>query len=99
MSRQNSRFEWDPLKARTNIAKHGIDFNSAIEAFSDPSNLVEYDDGPHDEERWRLTGFSARRLLYVVFVEPDDDVVRIISAREANRHEQDRYFRQALPKG
>ncbi len=93
------RFDWDPLKARANIAKHGIDFNLAIEAHNDPNNLVEYDDGPHDDERWRLTGLSSKQLLFVVFAEPDDDVVRIISAREANKHEQDRYFRQARPKG
>jgi len=93
------QFEWDPKKAKANFAKHHVEFESAIRAFDDPSNMVEIDDGPQAEERWRLTGFSGTRLIFVVYVEPDDGIVRIISAREATKHEQVRYYRQALPQG
>ena len=93
------QFEWDLQKAKTNFTKHGVDFESAIRAFDDPSNMVEIDDGPQPEERWRLTGFSGALLVFVVYVEPDEGIVRIISAREATKHEQDRYYRQALPQG
>ena len=29
-------FEWDPIKAESNLRKHGIDFTEAVEIFSDP---------------------------------------------------------------
>jgi uncharacterized DUF497 family protein len=30
------RFEWDPIKARTNQRKHGITFEEAVNVFDDP---------------------------------------------------------------
>jgi len=46
-------FEWDPAKARSNLAKHGVDFGPAIRVFDDPFALVEQEPGSIDEERWR----------------------------------------------
>ena len=34
-------FEWDPAKARSNLAKHGIDFETASYVFGDPFALTE----------------------------------------------------------
>lgn len=90
-------FEWDAEKARMNVIKHGVDFATAIRVFDDPHNLVEFDDGPHDEERWQVTGLSGHRILIVIHTDPDDGVVRIISDREASKHEQNRYYREARP--
>jgi len=37
-------FEWDPLKAAGNLAKHGVDFDTAAAVFDDPDRLVVVDD-------------------------------------------------------
>ena len=45
----------------------------------------------YGEERWVGIGWLFDMLAVVVFTEVDGDTVRIISARKANRHEQDIY--------
>jgi hypothetical protein len=90
-------FDWNPVKARRNLAKHGIDFEVAKDVFLDRAGIIEIDDSDPDEVRWRIIGLVGLKLLFVVFTEPDDDVIRIISAREANRREERRYFGQAAP--
>lgn len=87
----------EPVKARRNIAKHGVDFEVAKEAFLDRVALIEIDDSDPDEERWRIIGRAGGRLLFVAFTEPDDDVIRIISAREASKREERRYYGQEGP--
>ncbi len=91
-------FEWDEHKADRNLAKHGVSFEAAKGVFRDPFALTEPDDEP-TEERWRIIGLAQPGVLFVVFTERNGGVIRIISARRANRHEQDRYYRQALPQG
>ncbi|HVZ71410.1 MAG TPA: BrnT family toxin, partial [Polyangia bacterium] len=34
------RFEWDPEKARRNLAKHGVSFEEAATAFADPLSIT-----------------------------------------------------------
>lgn len=91
-------FEWDEHKADRNLAKHGVGFEAAKGVFRDPFALTEPDDEPA-EERWRIIGLAQTGVLFVVFTERSGGVIRIISARRANRHEQDRYYRQAFPQG
>jgi len=84
------RFEWDNLKAQANLAKHGVSFAEATEVFYDPNALENYDVGHSAaESRFFMIGLSSRRLLCVVYVEHDIDLVRIISARKARRSERD----------
>ena len=90
------RFTWDANKARSNLAGHKVGFETAVTVFADPNAQIRPDDEP-TEERWRIIGLAERGVLFVVFTEPGDDVTHIISARRANRREQDRYYRQALP--
>ncbi len=90
-------FEWDPKKAKANKAKHGVDFELAKDVFRDPSRLSSPDDSSADEERWRSIGLAGGKVLFVVFTERDDDVIRIISAREASKREERDYFGQAAP--
>ena len=47
------------------------------------------------EGRWRTISLAAGKVLFVVYTEPSDDVVRIISAREATKREQREYCGQA----
>ncbi|HKS09659.1 MAG TPA: BrnT family toxin [Pyrinomonadaceae bacterium] len=86
------RFEWDVKKASENFAKHGVTFYEAAEVFYDPNALNDYD-SKHStiEARFFIIGLSTRRLLFVVYIEPEADVVRIISARKAGRIEREVY--------
>lgn len=88
------RFEWDDQKAFENLAKHGVSFGEATEVFYDPNALEDYDPG-HSvrEDRFIIIGLSSRRLLYVVYAERAADLVRIISARKAERAKQEIYER------
>lgn len=86
------RFEWDDQKARANIKKHGVTFGEATEVFDDP-NLIEGVDEEHsyDEARFVIIGYSALRMLFVVFAERHGDVIRIISARPPTPTERKLY--------
>lgn len=90
---QGDRFEWDDAKAHANRRKHGVSFDVACEAFDDPSGFDEIDYDP-DEERWTRTGMTSSGILVIINTERGHRI-RIISARRANRHEQDDYHRQA----
>ena len=86
-------FEWDAAKARSNKRKHGVAFDEAASVFADPLARI-FDDEEHSDEEHRelIVGYSARnRLLIVSFTERGADLVRIISARKATKHEQRDY--------
>ncbi len=86
------RFVWDSDKAGANLRKHGVDFQEAATAFSDPLSIT-VGDPEHSlrEERWLLLGQSvAGRLLVVAHTELGDEI-RIISARPATRRERTTY--------
>ena len=87
-------FEWDRRKASTNKRKHGVSFEEARSAFLDENARVIPDpEHSGEEQRFILLGLSVRlRLLVVVhcYVEADG-VIRIISARKADRSEQRQY--------
>ena len=91
------KFEWDERKAVINLAKHGVTFEAAKDVFRDPFALTELDRDEAVEERWRIIGLTQTGVLFVVFTERSGGAIRIISARRATRHEQDRYYRQAFP--
>ncbi len=74
--------------------KHGVSFAEAATAFSDP-NAIEFLDAKNSdkEERWILVGLSARsQVLLVVFVEREEKLIRIVSARKAVKEEMNQYF-------
>jgi uncharacterized protein len=88
------KFEWDDEKAGANLKNHGVSFGEATEVFYDPSALEDYDSERSDEEgRFFIIGMSSRRLLYVVYAERAGDAVRVISARKADKAEQENYER------
>jgi uncharacterized DUF497 family protein len=90
-------FEWDDRKAARNLIDHKVSFEQAAAAFRDPF-AVEWIDGrkEYGEERSILLGIYEREVLYVVYTERGDNI-RIISARRAEKHEQDGYYRQNAP--
>ena len=88
------RFEWDPIKARQNLRKHGVTFDEARTAFADEDAiLVEDPDHSSTEDRFYLLGMSARlRLLVVIHCyRADDAVIRLISAWKATPSERAQY--------
>jgi len=85
-------FEWDPAKPEKNSRDHGVTFEEAATAFSDPLARI-FDDPEHssDEPREIIVGYSERqRLLLVSFTERSPKI-RIISARPATRGERQRH--------
>lgn len=85
------RFEWDPIKAKLNIAKHGITFEEASTVFNDEFGIL-FDDPDHseDEDRSILLGFSANAKMLIVChcIRGEDNIIRIISARKATKTEE-----------
>lgn len=84
-------FVWDE-KAKNNPGKHdGITFQQAAEVFFDPF-IVVVDASRNEEAREAAIGLDTRwNLLYVVHIEREESVIRIISARKATRKEQLEY--------
>ena len=89
------QFEWDPVKARTNLAKHGVSFDLAQNVWDDPLHVVLPDRFEDGEQRWHAIGtVGPVAMLVVVHIYPDEDDenrVRIIGARKAMAHERRRY--------
>ncbi|MDE2291745.1 MAG: BrnT family toxin [Elusimicrobia bacterium] len=89
-------FAWDERKNRANVRKHGVSFEEARTVFSD-ENAVRYYDPDHseDEERFILLGMSAlSRVLVVCHCgRESESVIRIISARKADKREQKEFWR------
>jgi uncharacterized DUF497 family protein len=91
------QFEWDQLKAATNLKKHGVSFEEAKTVFDNPLAVI-FDDEAHsiDELREIIIGHSQRnRLLLVVFTERSNSI-RIISTRLATRKEREDYEQNSL---
>lgn len=84
-------FEWDPVKAASNLEAHGVDFADAAVALEDERALTIEDTRHDDEQRFvSLCLDSLARLLVVVYTWRDD-TIRIISARKATKNETRRY--------
>ncbi len=88
-------FEWDHTKSRENKRKHGISFEEAQTVFLD-ENAIRFFDPEHsdDEDRFLMLGISFQLRILVVChcFRADDAVIRIVSARKANRKEQTDYW-------
>jgi uncharacterized DUF497 family protein len=87
-------FEWDEEKNEANKRKHQVSFEAATFVFGDPLALSLID-RRYDDERWVTLGRSGNRILYVahlVYEDEDEEIIRIISAREATAHERRRYL-------
>jgi uncharacterized DUF497 family protein len=87
-------FEWDDDKASVNWREHGVAFQEAIKAFLDLF-AVERMDGRKDygEDRINLVGMCDGALIHVTYTERGERI-RLISARRAEKHEQDDYYRE-----
>lgn len=85
--------EWNEEKAASNRAKHGVDFDEAIEIFYGTSLLRR--SNRNAEERWLAIGESEGRVIAVAFTWRGD-TLRIISARHARRNERRAYHQEKM---
>ncbi|QIB67316.1 BrnT family toxin [Kineobactrum salinum] len=83
-------FEWDIRKDASNQKKHGVSFHEAKTAFTDEyARLIADPDHSDEEDRFILLGTSIHsRLLVVCHCARADEIVRIISARKADKRER-----------
>ena len=88
-------FEWDERKSRENKRKHKVSFKEAQTVFLD-ENAIRFFDPDHsqDEDRFLMLGmsFTLRVLVVCHCYREDDSVIRIISARKADKREQSDYW-------
>lgn len=91
----NISFEWDEIKAHANLKKHHVSFEIAARVFLDPLVLAYHDRIENGEQRWQTLGMVDGCLLLLVAhaVRHDEDVevIRIISARKADKKERKHY--------
>jgi len=86
------KFEWDPVKARSNLRKHKVSFGEAATALEDPMAATGFDpDHSMGEERFVTFGVSERGRLLVVAHTEENDTLRIICARVASKGERKIY--------
>ena len=87
-------FEWDPDKAQSNLRKHEVSFEEAARVFLDPNRIETFDGREaYGEDCWKTVGLVEPALLAVVYTVrgEDDEIIRLISARKADSHEQAQY--------
>lgn len=90
-------FEWNPVKEKQNIKKHGINFRRASKIFLDPFAITIFDEEhSQNEDRWITIGVEENEVLLVVIHTFRNEklksaVIRIISARKADKDEAKQY--------
>ena len=88
-------FVWDKRKEAANVKKHGVTFEEARTAFYD-ENAIQFCDPDHSEQedRFILLGLSLKPQVVVVcyYFRESETVVRIISARKADKDEEREYW-------
>ena len=87
-------FEWDEEKNTINKKKHGLSFETAKEVFYD-EHAVLFDDPEHsvNEERFLIIGMTKSAKICIVShcYRNADNIIRLISARQATKHEKKLY--------
>lgn len=86
------QFEWDGVKARSNLKKHEIGFEEAATVFGDADSLT-IDDPEHSKNETRFVTIGKSHLLKILIVVHTGrgNNIRIISARRASRKERKTY--------
>ena len=93
VNHDQQQFSWDPIKNRINITKHRISFSKAAKLFDGPRLEKEDTRRDYGETRIIALGRSEGRILRIVYTRRNS-VIRIISARKANKHERAAYVCQ-----
>jgi len=89
------KFEWDEVKASSNVNKHGVSFEEARTVFYDErAKLIGDPDHSENEDRFILLGLSSSLRVIIVChcYRSEGNVIRIISARKATTNEKKAYY-------
>lgn len=86
-------FEWDDGKNALNKQNHKLDFADAVHIFLDNSRIEREDTrNNYGERRFQTFGMTEFGVLVVVYTLRDsNNVIRLISARKANKREKKAY--------
>ena len=84
-------FEFDPVKARSNLRKHGVSFAHAEQALRDEIAFTVEDPEASGEQRFITLGMDALGRVLVVVHTQRGERTRVISARKASRGESEQY--------
>jgi len=84
-------YEWDAVKARVNLGKHGVDFADAVTVLEDDNALTMRDALANREQRWITIGMDALGRVLIVVYTWRNDHIRLISARPAAPAERRQY--------
>ena len=89
------KFEWDGKKDKANAKKHGVSFDEARTVFYD-EYAIQFFDPEHSESEDRFillgTSFKLKTLVVCHCFRKEETVVRIISARKADKDEEQVYW-------
>ncbi len=83
--------EFDPAKARSNLAKHKVSFAHAEQVLRDPMAVTIEDPDAEGEQRFVTLGMDALGRVLVVVHSPRESRTRLISARKASKGEAEKY--------
>jgi uncharacterized DUF497 family protein len=89
--------EWDPAKAKSNLAKHGISFSDVEPAFYDEFALSMPDPSSLSEERFIVVGRDALGRVLTIAYTYRGEHIRVISARPATKAERKTYEKGIRP--
>ena len=84
-------WEWDDAKNNSNIEKHGISFEEALQVFTDPDGIEKEDlahSSPTQRRFWRTGSLKTGRIVTVVYV-VQGNTTRLISAQERRRERRE----------
>ena len=84
--------EFDPAKARANLAKHKISFAHAEQALRDPMAITIEDPDSEGEQRFISLGVDSIGRILIIIHTPRGDRTRLISARKASKGEIESYY-------
>ncbi len=83
--------EFDPAKAKTNLAKHRVSFSHAEQALRDEFAMTIEDPDHHGEQRFLTLGMDSLGRVLVVCHTQRGERTRLISARKASPNEARNY--------
>jgi len=89
---QGMRFVWDERKRKSNLRKHGFDFQDCEAMFKGPFLFAEDRRQDYGETRYIGIGALGDRIATLVFSTPDEESIRVISMRKATPAERSTYY-------
>jgi len=89
-------YQWDPIKATSNLEKHGIDFADAVGVFEDDWALTIKEQYIAGEQRFVTIGMDFLGRVLVAVYTYSNDGIRLVSARTATKRERGAYERERV---